>query len=248
MSTADTDPPTRLARRLTLGDAVVVGLGAMIGAGVFAAIGPAADAAGGGLLLGLGIAAIVAYCNATSSARLAAVYPASGGTYVYGRARLGPFWGFLAGWGFVVGKTASCAAMALTFGAYAAPAWQRPIAVAAVGGLTAEAGLALGLRKFDDARRERLRAVLDRDLGGGLQVVVPVGVGRRAAFRGEDGDLVALDERHERDLSDLAALGPDGVQDDEGGVAELGRLAAVGPELRDDLCIPVAHGVRGYGR
>ena len=79
----------------------------------------------------------MAYCNATSSAALAAVYPASGGTYVYGRERLGRFWGYLAGWGFVVGKTASCAAMALTVGAYAAPTWQRPIAVAAVVGLTA---------------------------------------------------------------------------------------------------------------
>ena len=118
-------------------DAVVIGLGSMIGAGVFAAIGPAAAAAGGGLLIGLAIAAAVAFCNATSSAQLAAVYPASGGTYVYGRERLGPFWGFLAGWGFVVGKTASCAAMALTFGAYAAPELARPLAVAAVVALTA---------------------------------------------------------------------------------------------------------------
>jgi APA family basic amino acid/polyamine antiporter len=116
---------------------VVIGLGSMIGAGVFAAIGPAAAAAGSGLLVGLVIAAVVAYCNATSSARLAARYPLSGGTYVYGRERLGPFWGYLAGWGFVVGKTASCAAMALTFGAYAAPDWRRPLAVAAVVALTA---------------------------------------------------------------------------------------------------------------
>jgi APA family basic amino acid/polyamine antiporter len=56
---------------------------------------------------------------------------------VYGRQRLGAFWGHLAGWGFVIGKTASCAAMALTVGAYAAPSWKRPIAVAAVIGLTA---------------------------------------------------------------------------------------------------------------
>ena len=61
----------------------------------------------------VGIAAIVAFCNATSSAQLAAQYPTSGGTYVYGRERLGPWWGFIAGWGFVIGKTASCAAMAL---------------------------------------------------------------------------------------------------------------------------------------
>jgi APA family basic amino acid/polyamine antiporter len=75
----------------------------------------------------------VAYCNATSSAQLAAQYPTSGGSYVYGRERLGPWWGFLAGWGFVVGKTASCAAMALTFAAYAVPEpWQRPVAAAAV--------------------------------------------------------------------------------------------------------------------
>jgi amino acid permease-like protein len=93
----------------------------MIGAGIFAALGPAAEAAGPGLLLGLGLAAIVAFCNASSSAQLAAVYPESGGTYVYARERLGPFWGYLAGWGFVVGKTASLAAMGLTFGTYAAP-------------------------------------------------------------------------------------------------------------------------------
>src|SRR5688572_28627107 len=104
----------------------------MVGAGVFAALGPAADAAGSGLLIGLAIAAVVAYCNATSSAQLAALYPSSGGTYVYGRERLGDFWGYLAGWGFVVGKTASCAAMALTFGAYAAPSIARPLAAAAV--------------------------------------------------------------------------------------------------------------------
>lgn len=131
------DPPSRLTRRLGLGDAVFIGLGSMIGAGVFAAIGPAAEVAGSGLLIGLAIAAAVAYCNATSSASLAAVHPASGGTYVYGREQLGPFWGYLAGWGFVVGKTASCAAMALTFGAYAAPGAQRPIAIAAVVLLTA---------------------------------------------------------------------------------------------------------------
>src|SRR5262245_65048523 len=83
------EPPSRLARRLGLRDAVVVGLGAMLGAGVFVAISPAARAAGSALLVGLGIAGVVAYCNASSSARLAALYPESGGTYVYGRRRLG---------------------------------------------------------------------------------------------------------------------------------------------------------------
>jgi APA family basic amino acid/polyamine antiporter len=133
-------PPSqpRLARRLGTGDAVVIGLGSMLGAGVFAAFAPAAEAAGAGLLIGLAVAALVAYCNATASAQLAAQYPTSGGTYVFGRERLGDWWGFLAGWGFVVGKTASCAAMALTFAAYAAPeGWQRPVAVVAVVALAA---------------------------------------------------------------------------------------------------------------
>ena len=130
--------PPALARTLGTTDAVLIGLGSMLGAGVFAAFGPAARSAGAALLLGLAIAAVVAYCNATSSAQLAAQYPTSGGTYVYGRERLGDWWGFLAGWGFVVGKTASCAAMALTFAAYAVPAdWQRPTAVAAVVALAA---------------------------------------------------------------------------------------------------------------
>ncbi|OBH98671.1 APC family permease [Mycobacterium sp. E2733] len=126
-----------LRRSLGLFDAVTIGLGSMMGAGIFAALGPAARAAGSGLLVGLAVAAVVAYCNATSSARLAARYPASGGTYVYGRERLGDFWGYLAGWGFVVGKTASCAAMALTIGSYAWPSQAHAVAVAAVVALTA---------------------------------------------------------------------------------------------------------------
>ena len=108
----------------------------MIGAGIFVALGPAAAAAGSGLLVGLAVAAVVAYCNATSSARLAARYPQSGGAYVYGRERLGPFWGSLAGWNVIVGKTASCAAMALTVGLYLWPAHAHAVAVAAVLALT----------------------------------------------------------------------------------------------------------------
>ncbi len=137
MSVPSTVMPQELRRRLGMFDAVMIGLGSMIGAGVFAALGPAAHAAGSGLLLGLAFAAAVAYCNATSSARLAARYPASGGTYVYGRERLGIFWGYLAGWAFVVGKTASCAAMALTVGVYVWPAQAHAVAVAAVVALTA---------------------------------------------------------------------------------------------------------------
>ncbi|WP_448459479.1 APC family permease [Mycobacterium syngnathidarum] len=129
--------PGGLQRRLGTTDAVVIGLGSMVGAGIFAALAPAAAAAGTGLLIGLAVAAVVAYCNATSSARLAARYPQSGGTYVYGRERLGEFWGYTAGWSFIVGKTASCAAMALTVGLYVWPQGAHAVAVAAVVALTA---------------------------------------------------------------------------------------------------------------
>ena len=142
--TARTTPTTdqsrpALHRRLGVRDAVVIGLGSMVGAGVFSAFTPAAAAAGSGLLVGLVVAAVVAWCNATASAQLAAQYPTSGGTYVYGRERLGPWWGFVAGWGFVVGKTASCAAMALTVATYAVGGDARAtrfLAIAAVVGLT----------------------------------------------------------------------------------------------------------------
>ncbi len=176
-----------LARRLGAFDAVVIGLGAMIGAGVFSAFAPAAEAAGSWLLVGLGLAAFVAYCNATASAQLAARYPTSGGTYVYGRERLGPWWGFLAGYGFVVGKTASCAAMALTFAAYAFPGarWQeRAVAVVLVLALTA-----VNLRGI--TRTASLARVLVA--GSLLALAIAVGVvltsGDAAAGRMTEGGL-----------------------------------------------------------
>jgi APA family basic amino acid/polyamine antiporter len=108
----------------------------MLGAGIFAAPGPAAAAGGSWLLAGLALASVVAFANATSSAQLAALHPESGGTYVYARHHLGDYWGFLAGWSFVVGKTASLAAMALTFGTYVDHDLARPLGIGAVVTLT----------------------------------------------------------------------------------------------------------------
>ncbi|MFC9430686.1 APC family permease [Streptomyces sp. NPDC056987] len=172
-----------------MSDAVLIGLGSMIGAGIFAALAPAARAAGSGLLLGLALAAVVAYCNATSSAQLAARYPASGGTYVYGRERLGDVWGYLAGWAFVVGKTASCAAMALTVGTYAWPGQAHAVAVAAVVALTALNYT--GVRK--SARLTRvivaivlavLAAVVTACLTGGTTEAARLAIGADATARG----------------------------------------------------------------
>lgn len=159
-----------LARRLTLRDAVAIGLGSMIGAGVFAVWSPAVSVAGGGLLAALALAAVVAFCNATSSAQLAAVHPVAGGTYAYARAEIGPWSGYIAGWCFVIGKIASCAAMAMTFAAYAAPAgWQIPVAVGAVAALCV-------VNCFGVTRTALLTRVLVVVSLIGLAVVVAAGI------------------------------------------------------------------------
>nr|WP_201469229.1 amino acid permease [Microbacterium hydrocarbonoxydans] len=160
-----------LARRLTLVDAVAIGLGSMIGAGVFAVWAPAMGVAGSGVLIALVIAAIVAYCNATASAQLAAAHPVAGGTYAYARAEIGPWWGFIAGWSFVIGKIASCAAMAMTFAAYAAPeGWQTPTAAAAAVALAV-------VNCFGVTRTALVTRVLVVCSLLGLAVVVSVGLG-----------------------------------------------------------------------
>ncbi|MEV0001242.1 APC family permease [Micromonospora sp. NPDC050980] len=205
----------RLARRLGVPDAVVIGLGAMLGAGVFVVFAPAAAAAGGvGLLVALALAGFIAFCNATSSARLAARYPESGGTYVYGRERLHPFAGFVAGWGFVVGKTASCAAMALTVGAYLWPGRARLVAVLAVVAVTAVN--LRGVGKTATATRVLVGVVLTV-----LAVVAVTGAPEVAAGR----------------LTGSADLGTHGVLTAAGllffAFAGYARIATLGEEVRD---------------
>ncbi len=107
---------------LGLVGAVGIGVGSMLGAGVFVVWGPAAAQAGRWLVAAVAIAALVAAINAASSAQLAALHPVAGGAYAYGARELGPGWGFVAGIGFVVGKIASVAAMSLAIGAYVWPA------------------------------------------------------------------------------------------------------------------------------
>jgi APA family basic amino acid/polyamine antiporter len=225
---------TGLARRLGTGDAVVIGLGSMIGAGVFSAFAPAAAAAGTALLIGLALAAGVAYCNAVASAQLAAQYPTSGGTYVYGRERLGEWWGFLAGWGFVVGKTASCAAMALTFASYAVPGstWaQRLAAVLAVAALTAA-----------NCRGITRTAGLTRVLVAGSLVALLVVVVGILASGGTDGSNLTGSSPH----------GAYGVLQSAGllffAFAGYARIATLGEEVRDPertipWAIPLALGI-----
>ncbi len=224
------EPAPTLIRRLGVGDAVVIGLGAMLGAGIFSAPAPAAAAAGNWLLISLSVAAFVAFCNATSSARLAARYPSSGGTYVYGRERLGPFWGYLAGWSFVVGKTASCAAMALTVGSYLWPEQATTVAVGCVLAVTALS--AAGVQKAAWLTRAIVAFVLLV-----LAVVVIVclpGIGARA---GDPTSAVAT---------------PGGVLQGAGllffAFAGYARIATLSEEVRDPVrtiprAIPLALGI-----
>ena len=107
-----------LLRVLTLKDAVGVGLGAIIGAGIFVVTGVAAGVSGPAFIVGLIIAGIIASFNGLSSAQLAAVYPHSGGTYEYGYRLLNPAFGFSAGWMFLLSKLSAAGVVAIGFGSY----------------------------------------------------------------------------------------------------------------------------------
>lgn len=107
-----------LLRTLTLKDAVGIGLGAIIGAGIFVVTGIAAGVSGPAFLIGLLIAGIIATFNALSSAQLAAIYPQSGGTYEYGYILINPIFGFSAGWMFLISKLAAAGVVAIGFGSY----------------------------------------------------------------------------------------------------------------------------------
>lgn len=131
-----TDEGPRLRPQLGLFAAVCTGLAAILGAGIFAVIAPAAGIAGPALLISLCLAAFVALCNALSSTQLAAALPRTGGTYEFGRRMMGPWWGYSAGWMFLAANTVGPGAIALAFADYLSGVWgglpTRVIAVAAV--------------------------------------------------------------------------------------------------------------------
>jgi len=127
-----------LNRELGVVGATFMGLGSIVGTGVFVSIGIATAQAGSGIILAIIAAAFVAMCNALASAQLAASHPVSGGTYEYGYTYLSPTLGFTAGWMFLCAKTASAATAALGFAGYLlhalglGPQYLVAIAVAAV--------------------------------------------------------------------------------------------------------------------
>ena len=112
------DRESKLLRAVGLPGAVMMGLGSIVGTGVFVSLGLAAGITGASAVLALLFSACIAVCNGLSSAQLAAPHPVSGGTYEYGYRYLHPWWGFLAGWLFVLAKSASAATAALGFAGY----------------------------------------------------------------------------------------------------------------------------------
>ncbi|MET0783794.1 MAG: APC family permease [Leifsonia flava] len=206
-----------LERRIGTGQAVGIGLASMIGAGVFFVWAPAAAAAGGALLIGLVIAGIVASLNALSTAQLAMAHPVSGGAYAFGRAAIGPWTGFAAGWLFVWGKTASAAAIALIAGSYLWPEQAKGVAVGVL--VVLAAVNATGIRST-----ARVSLAIVTVVGAGLVAVLVATALSGAA----DGPIV-----------DLGATGAGwyGVLQSAGLLffcfAGYARMATLGEEVRD---------------
>lgn len=103
----------QLQRILGVKDAVIMGLGSIMGTGAFVSLGIAAGVSGEYFFLSLFLAASLATLNGLSTAQLAAKYPVSGGAYEYARGEISPFVGFLAGWLFLIAKSASASTAAL---------------------------------------------------------------------------------------------------------------------------------------
>ena len=130
-------PSARLRPELGLVGTVALGLGSIVGTGVFVSIGIGAGIAGPAVLVAIAIAALVALCNGLSSAQLAASHPLSGGTYQYGYEYAWPALGFTAGWMFLCAKSATAATATMGLSGYLLnaldqAAWSTPVALAAV--------------------------------------------------------------------------------------------------------------------
>jgi APA family basic amino acid/polyamine antiporter len=108
----------QLKRELRVFGAAMMGLGSIIGTGIFVSVGIAAGEAGAAVIIAIALAAGVATCNGLNSAQLAANLPVSGGTYEYGYRYLNKQLGFTAGWMFLLAKSASAATAALGFAGY----------------------------------------------------------------------------------------------------------------------------------
>jgi APA family basic amino acid/polyamine antiporter len=227
----------RLTRAVGVSGAVLLGLGSIVGTGIFVSLGTAAGVAGPSVVAAVALAAGVATLNGLSSAQLAASHPVSGGTYEYGYRYVSPAAGFLAGWMFLCAKSASAATAALGFAGYT-------LTALGVGGATARVALGVvgvaavtGLVAGGIGRSSRANALIVSLTLLALCAFVAAGLPGALAgardhlrpfFGGEDGVGAFL---HGAALMFVAFTG-------------YGRVATLGEEVRDpERSIPLAIGI-----
>lgn len=218
----------RLRREIGVFGAVMMGLGSIVGTGVFVSIGLAAGIAGPAVLLAIVIGALVASFNGLSSAQLAASHPISGGTYEYGHEYLRPWLGFLAGVTFLLAKSASAATAALGFGAYllglldVGAGWNVPVGVLAVAGVTLV--VLAGIRRTNLVNVVIVSVTL-------LSLFVFIASGASTAFANGERNLTPFFQPG-ADGSPLAALlGASALM--FVAFTGYGRIATLGEEVRD---------------
>jgi len=114
----DNKSEVKLARTLGLGSIILLGIGALLGGGIFTLLGPAAGLAGPGLFLAMLLGGGVAFLNLQMYIALGTTFPEAGGGYVWIKKGLGYFQGFLAGWLDWFAHTAAGGLYAISFGYY----------------------------------------------------------------------------------------------------------------------------------
>ena len=222
-------PHPQLKRELGVWHASALGLGSIVGTGVFVSIGIAAGVAGPAVVLGLVLASSVALCNGLSSAQLAASHPVSGGTYEYGYRYLSPLFGFIAGWLFLLAKSASAATAALGFAGYLLNAFEIqggplhiPIALGVV--LVVTVLVLVGIRRSAQVNvgivSLTIFALLVFVVGGFRTAVAEAATNLTPFFAPEEGETALTAVLHASALMFVAYTG-------------YGRIATLGEEVRD---------------
>src|SRR5512137_2371248 len=115
---SDTGARSALKREIGLFGATALGIGAIIGSGIFVVTGIVADIAGPAMIISVLIAGIIALFSALSVAELSAFLPEEGGTYAYAQKLISPFAGFIAGWIWIFSNIFVGAAVSLGFAHY----------------------------------------------------------------------------------------------------------------------------------
>jgi APA family basic amino acid/polyamine antiporter len=219
-----------LRREVGIFGATMMGLGAMVGTGIFVSIGNAAGSAGPAVILAVAVAAMIAAFNGLSSAQLAAAHPVSGGTYEYGYRLLHPSLGFTAGWMFVCAKSASAATAALGFAGYVLnvfgqhdSVWRILLALLAVTVFTVL--VSFGIRRSSNINSIVVSITL-------LALLVFIVVGIPTAVRHATENMTPFFDSSKSESNPIAAL-LEAIALMFVAYTGYGRIATLGEEIRD---------------